>query len=139
MPGGRPTKYTKKLAQEICTRLSGGESLRAICRDEAMPNKATVMRWLQADRSGFREMYELAREVQAECLADEIIDIADEAYDRDTAAGAKVRVDARKWVAARLLPKKYGDVRRHEHSGEVSLNLSDVIDRLNARGQGQDG
>lgn len=138
MPAGRPTKYTKKLAEEICVRLSGGESLRAICRDQAMPNKATVMRWLQADRPGFREMYELALEARAEGLADEIIDIADEA-DKDTAHAVKVRVDARKWVAARLLPKKYGDVRRHEHSGEVSLNLSDVIDRLNARGQGRDG
>lgn len=137
MPGGRPTKYAKKLAQEICTRLSGGESLRAICRDQAMPHQATIMRWV-GDKEDFRRNYSRAREAQAECLADEIIDLADQA-DKETVQAVKVRVDARKWVAARLLPKKYGDVRRHEHSGEVSLNLSDVIDRLNARGQGQDG
>jgi len=133
MPGGRPTKYSGKLAREICTRLSGGESLRTICRNEAMPHQATIMRWV-GDKEDFRLEYTRAREAQAECLADEIIDLADQA-DKETVQAIKVRVDARKWVASRLLPKKYGEVRQHQVSGEVTLTLEDVAKRLEERGQ----
>ena len=43
---GRPSLYTKALAAKICLRLAEGETLRSICRDKAMPDKATVLRWL---------------------------------------------------------------------------------------------
>jgi hypothetical protein len=81
-------------------------------------------------------MYIHARECQAELFACEIIDIADETPiteqpDPDggvtlriDAAGVqrnKLRVDARKWVAARLLPRKYGERKEIEHSGTVTL------------------
>ncbi len=42
---GRPTRYTPKVAADICTRLAEGESLRAICKDDAMPGLRTVMGW----------------------------------------------------------------------------------------------
>ncbi len=37
---GRPSLYTKALAAKLCLRLAEGETLRAICRDGAMPDKA---------------------------------------------------------------------------------------------------
>ncbi len=43
---GRPSRYTPELAANFCRRLAEGETLRAICRDPAMPDKATVLRWL---------------------------------------------------------------------------------------------
>ncbi len=73
--GGRPTKHTKALAGIICERLAGGESLRTVCADEAMPDKATVLRWLGDDKTEFRDQYAHAREVQAEAIADEIVEI----------------------------------------------------------------
>src|SRR5436853_6196862 len=76
MPQGRPSDYTLETALEICARLADGQSLRAICRDEAMPDARTVFRWLEANES-FRQQYARAREAQADALADEIVDIAD--------------------------------------------------------------
>jgi hypothetical protein len=42
---GRPSDYTDDIATAICDRLAKGESLRAICATEGMPDKATVLRW----------------------------------------------------------------------------------------------
>ncbi len=107
---GRPSRYADSLVNTICLRIAGGESLRRICAEEGMPDKATVLRWLMDNRHArFRRRYGLAREAQADALADEVVDIADAAQDRDDAAVAKLRIDARKWVAAKLKPKKYGD------------------------------
>jgi hypothetical protein len=135
--GGRKRKYSKKLAEKICSLLAQGNPLTKICKLENMPHRYTVMRWLfeTSDfQEEFRDMYARARESQAEVLADEIIEIADdssedfifaEGEDKDGNGAKKfinkeyvkrsaLRVDARKWVAAKLLPKKYGDLTRHE-------------------------
>jgi hypothetical protein len=122
MPGGRPTDYTAEIADEICTRLANGESLRAICgsdRDDFMPHIGTVLRWVSQNNE-FREQYAKAREIQAETHADDIVTIADgptEADDSVKTARDRLRVDARKWVASKLLPKKYGDKVTNEHVG----------------------
>lgn len=126
---GRPTKYTVALAGEICGRLASGESLNGICRDEKMPGLTTVYRWIAAD-DAFRELYARAREDQADTLADEILDIADEdptttviektgqvAFDSAAIAHQKLRIDTRKWIAAKLKPKKYSDKVDHTLAG----------------------
>lgn len=115
---GRPSTFTQEIADEICEGLIEGKSLRSICLRDDMPSAGTVCRWL-GDSQTFREQYERARDAQADTLADEIIDIADdgsndfmgddEKYNGDAVARSKLRVDARKWVAAKLKPKKYGD------------------------------
>ena len=77
---GRPTRYTPEVAADICTRLAGGESLRAICRDGAMPSFSAVINWLfDGEHDEFVAQYTRAREAQAEVWADEIVSIADEA------------------------------------------------------------
>lgn len=101
----RPSEFTQEIADHICERLAEGESLRSICRDDPFPNKSTVFRWLAANKE-FRDQYARARETQADAIADEILDIADEAED---AAKARLQVDARKWLAGKLRPKVYGD------------------------------
>jgi hypothetical protein len=102
-----------------------GESLRSICKDDHMPVQAGVYFWLQRHPE-FLEQYSKAREEQADTLADEIIAISDESpettpvYDKegnqidvklDSAyiAWQKQRIEARKWTAMKLKPKKYGD------------------------------
>jgi hypothetical protein len=113
---GRPSAFTQEIADEICERLSKGESLRSIClgeRDDFMPGQTTVYRWLD-ENEAFRKQYTHARELQAEALADEIINIADGGTqggveDAVTVSRDKLRVEARKWAASKLLPKKYGD------------------------------
>jgi hypothetical protein len=118
---GRPSDFSEKLADLICERIADGASLRSICAADGMPNKATVFRWLAAHK-GFADQYGRAREEQAETLADEIVQIADdgsndtyldrtgkERVNTDVISRSKLRVDARKWVASKLKPKKYGD------------------------------
>jgi len=108
----RPSKYSQEIADRLCEALMQGKSLRSACKQEGMPPFQTVLRWLASGDPkyrGFHEQYTRAREVQAEVWADEMVDIADSATDSQSANAARVRVDTRKWVAAKLLPKKYGD------------------------------
>lgn len=110
---GRPSLYTPELAAKICERLADGESLRAICKEEGWPDANTVRRWL-IEHEAFRAQYASARTDQAEGYAAEIVEIAD--TDKDPQR-ARVRVDARKWVASKLLPKVYGEKLAHEVTG----------------------
>lgn len=125
-PVGAPTTYNEHIASVICIRIAEGESLREIVKDAGMPDRSTVYDWLLRHPS-FADQYARAREEQADTLADEIIAIADEqpeiiaVTDKKTGAliehkldGAflqwqKNRIDARKWTAMKLKPKKYGD------------------------------
>lgn len=119
---GRPSSFSQQVADEICFRVSEGESLRAVLRDDHMPSMSMVFRWLADDRyKSFREQYAHAKEVCLEHMAEEMLEIADEtAFDTvETERGfkadsewiqrSKLRVDTRKWLLAKLMPKKYGD------------------------------
>lgn len=128
-PAGRPTAYTDEIAEVICARIGNGESLKRICSDDGMPSMQTVYNWIRII-DGFLEKYTRAREDQAEGYADEITEIADLSEDP---AKAKVQIDARKWVAAKLKPKKFGDFQRKEVSGpdggpiDVKASLPDAV------------
>src|ERR1043165_3321156 len=135
---GRPSDYTQETANIICQRLSQGESLRAICRDDEMPSKTSVLRWLDTNEE-FRAQYARAREAQADFYAEEIIEISDDgtndwmARRSEAQKGAgiengwvvngehvqrsRLRVDARKWFASKVAPKKYGEKLVQELSG----------------------
>jgi hypothetical protein len=120
---GRPADYTDDIGWTIWERLVDGESLRAICADPGMPDKATVLDWL-ARYPEFRDRYESARAAQAEDLLWETIDVIDGAqgrvewvranrkvvmaWDRYELPRCLLRVDVRYWVAARLAPKQFG-------------------------------
>lgn len=115
---GRPSIFTPEMGEEICKRIAGGMSLRRIClEDDDMPDAATVRRWILGQgipdgrANPFCANYEDARQKQADHYFDEIIDIPDEARNRDSAgvAASKVRADARKWVLARMNRAKFGD------------------------------
>jgi len=148
LPLGRPTNYTKEVGDLICTRLASGESLRSICRDEDTPCIQTVYSWLSKQPT-FMEQYARAREDQADTLADEILAIADEQpevievkdkegnvidHKLDSAflAWQKNRIDARKWTAMKLKPKKYGD--RVVHAGDDENPLV-IENNLNVFGE----
>lgn len=113
-PGGRPSSFTEETASTICERLMAGESLRKICRDADMPDQVTVYRWI-SQNDEFRKQYAHAREVQGETYADQI---ADEAFSATDAALGRLKMDALKWSASKLAPKKYGDKVALEHTGK---------------------
>jgi len=137
---GRPSSFTQETADTICERLALGESLRSICRDAAMPSQSMVFRWLSANQK-FREQYAHAREVQADSWADDIIEIADDKsadeitdpesgnsrFNSEFAARSRLRVDTRKWLMARMAPKKYGDKITQEVTGADGAPLVPII------------
>jgi hypothetical protein len=120
---GRPTKFNQQIADLICMMLSEGMSLRQILKADTVgvfPAQSTVYEWL-IRHPLFAEQYARAREEQADTNADEILDIADEmppeytdkegrtSLDATYINWQKNRIEARKWTAAKLRPKKYGD------------------------------
>jgi len=113
-PRGRPSLYNDQIVEEICEEIARGAALHRLCEDRKdFPAESAVYRWLEK-HDDFREKYARARERQAERRAEEIILIADTEKD---AAVARNRIDARKWAAAKLLPKKYGEKYTTEITG----------------------
>lgn len=138
------TEFRQEIADKLLERLAEGESLRAICRDDDMPARSTVFKWL-ADpaHSAFVDQYARAREAQAEALFEDILEIADdksgdvkivgrdgeerEVCDTEFVARARLRVDARKWMAGKLAPKKYGEKITQEHTGADGAALPAAV------------
>ena len=121
---GRPTVYTSEISKEICERLASGQSLNRICKDDHMPHRATVMRWLLSEDeiyNSFCDNYAKAREIQYQLMADDIIDIADDGVNDyvqsadpenegyrlngENVGRSRLRVDTRKWFMSKVLPK----------------------------------
>ena len=122
---GRPTKYTAKLSDNICAKLSEGQSLRTVCKSDDMPCKATIFSWLRTNES-FLDQYTRAKQESADALTDEMLDIADdstndymmkqgedgseyEALNAEHIQRSRLRIETRKWLSSKLKPKKYGD------------------------------
>lgn len=140
---GRPSQFNQDVADVICERIVEGQSLREIVRDPVMPASSTVFKWLSQFLS-FAEQYTRAREAQADTIFDEILDIADNAQNdwmeragedggtslvenRESIRRAQLRIDARKWMAGKLRPKKYSDKLELEHSGKDGAPLVPII------------
>jgi hypothetical protein len=157
---GRPTIYTEELAAGICRRIAEGESLLRICEDADMPARSAVMAWAADDCHGFHEKYNRAKQIRCLLFADEILDIADDGrndyYARDGGGDgetihavnheninrSKLRVQARQWLAAKFMPRLYGDKVDVTHAGAVDVNveLADLVAKTrDARGQAHGG
>ena len=112
------------ILQGIFIKIADGSSARQAIIESEISN-AAFFEWLQKDTSKqYAESYARACEIRAEKLTDEIIQIADEAnadivgVDEKTGKPivngeainrSRLKVDARKWLAGKLAPKKYGD------------------------------
>ena len=144
----RPTIYSDELATTICARIASGESVRSICLDDDMPVKSTVMLWLiDGEHQFFSDQYAKARQIQAETLADELFDIADdgtndwmkrtgkdgeEAYilNGEAVARSRLRVDTRKWFLSKVLPKFADKPAEADTSDKLVDAISNLIDKL---------
>ena len=145
--GGRPSLFTQEIADEILERIIEGESLRAICKDEHLPNIVTVVRWVSAGYKDdaqehlkeFCKQYAHARELQSEVQFEEALDEAREAVRLvaieadDSRKGSavvqaqKLVVDTIKWRTGKMSPKKYGELVKLEHSGKVDSETTLII------------
>lgn len=127
---GRPTSYTQDLADDICRRLAGGESLRSICSEETYPAISTVLLWVVQDREQFSEQYMQAREAAGFAHADRVADLAliaaEEGIDPQAARAA---MDGLKWAAERMSPKRHSQRQEIDHTtkGE-SMNRGKTLE-----------
>lgn len=137
MDVGRPTKYSEEVIDLLCDKIANSsEGLKKICdSDDRLPGFRTVFTWLaNPEYKDFQHKYARAREAQAELLADEIISISDDGSNDtyvteegipqvnfDNIQRSRLRVDARKWKASKLYPKKYGDKIEVENTGETKF------------------
>lgn len=135
---GRPSRYTKAIAEEILHRMSHGETLNRICRDEHMPARTTIIGWKLADIDGFADTYARAREGLLEYWEDETIDIADDGsndyrndtddegkttkvVDHDHIQRSRLRVETRKWMLGKLNQKRFGDKIEQTHKADAGF------------------
>lgn len=117
-PIGRPTIFTKDLADIICEQLAVGTSMRSVCLREEMPSLQTVFRWLREDKE-FSDQYARAKEESADVDNETLEDIGDMAIDAAqcvdpkassaVVAAYKLKADNLKWAMSKKKPKKYGD------------------------------
>ena len=118
------THKQPETGDRVCERIELGESLNSICKDPDMPSMVTVHRWIDAD-DGFRSKYARATSIRADRMAEEILEIADDASNDwlekngEGAVGwalngehvqrSRLRIESRKWLMAKMHPKKYSE------------------------------
>lgn len=128
-------------AQGVLDAIAEGKSLRQIERAGG-PKLSTFLTWAAHDKE-LADQYARAMEIRSERLADELVEIADDgtndfmrtdaglAYNAEHVQRSKLRVDTRKWLLAKLQPKKYGEKIEQTHVGDpnkpiVMLTNSDA-------------
>jgi hypothetical protein len=140
-PGGRPTDYTRELGEEICHAIAtSSKGLIALCKlNPHWPDRSNIFKW-RRNNLEFRDLYEQAKKDQVEALVDECLDIADDtsrdSLTRINAEGeeyevanteymnrSRLRIDTRKFLAAKLAPKLYGE--KVNVSGDIGIHETD--------------
>lgn len=104
--GGSVSILTPELAEEICLRIAGGESVLALSADPDMPCAGSIFGWARRE-DWFREMYLRAKEIAADLHFDLAYEVAMEATE-DSVRGDRLRVQVLRWRVALIEPKKYG-------------------------------
>jgi hypothetical protein len=145
-PGTTREPKTKKYAKRTEDRARGaapafalmaneGLSLRAACERLKTPSRRTILRWVGEDSEICRQ-YARAREERAEYHFDEMLRIADTPQEGeivteknsgehpgtdirrgDMVEHRRLQVDTRKWILARMDPKRYGDKQTQVYEG----------------------
>lgn len=143
-------KYSKAMAEKILTRMMLGESLNRICKDPDMPSRWGVYKWL-AKYDDFAVKFERAEFIRAMGYVDELVEISDNGsndwmetndennpgwrYNGEHVARSRLRVDTRKWIASKMLPKfsdKY-DNSKEEDSTAQPVTVEIIVNDASAK------
>lgn len=99
----------------ILHRMENGEAITTICQEPDMPYYSIFSRWCNSSPELFSE-YARARQIQADYYADQTVAIAD--FESDNIR-ARNRMDARRWHASKIAPRKYGDRIQNEINATI--------------------
>lgn len=143
-PTGRPSLRTPEVVDAIIERLSAGEFLSAICRDEAMPCRFAVLKWMNADDKLYQQIVH-AREVGMDAILEEARQIADtpmmgerrkiggpngvEVTFEDMLGHRKLQIETRLRLAEKMFPKKYGQSMKlaGDPNNDTPINVAGVV------------
>ncbi len=126
---GRPTKFTDGTGDLICELIAEGSSASSACKAAGI-RLSTLYRWLRS-QPAFSNNYARAREDAADTLVDELMRIAQEEPDVHR---ARLKIDARKWIAARMKPKSWGDKFQVDQTTRIEdVSFEDAKTALTAR------
>ena len=144
LKAGRPLEYTKEMGDFICelTSSTGYGLLKLTKLYPELPDKMTINRWRHR-LPEFRDQYAMAKLEQADILAEECLEIADddshdirvdpttgfEVCNTEFIARSRLRIDTRKWLAAKLLPKLYGTIADDKKTVSETL-VERLLDKL---------
>jgi hypothetical protein len=135
------SKKTPEVVKNFLQRISEGRSHASVCRDDDMPDWATVWRWTKEDPK-FAAAFAIAKEERGNYYGEKVAEIALAVLAgkiKDSNA-ARVAIDGLKWTAARMASKNFGDRMQVEHSAESSYvdALRAVSERIEVDGLGND-
>lgn len=136
-------RYSEELVDTILNRVARGEPLSGVCDQPDMPSRSSFFDWV-IKYPDLKDKYEFAIQMRADLYAEETITISDEVeveakygdesvtLDLSSTAVARnrLRVDARKWYAGKLSPKKYGDRIQNDTTLEAGQGLLAVLSSL---------
>lgn len=143
--------FDQVVADEVLDRISTGQGLEEICEDSHIPSRWAIRKWMAAETI-FNTSYALAREMQMDCWADDIVRISDDStndyMDRQRSDGttervvdpenvqrSKLRIDTRKWIMSKLAGK-YADKVDIAVNAQINVNTfsdQELEDRTRAR------
>jgi hypothetical protein len=118
----------------ILDRIREGESVRSILDKtdrDLLPSFVTFCEWLNDDPQ-FAKQYGYACEIRAEKIFEDILKIADGISGIDEPINVqrdRLKIDARKWMLGRMMPKKYGEKLEVDANvtANTTFNIKDLV------------
>jgi len=142
----RGTPYSLEVVERVLLELRSGRSLTSICKEDWAPNISTFLRWEKDDRDQLSDRYARARRIGWEILADEILDIADDAsedviiddsgrqvFNRERVQRDRLRIDTRKWILSKRIPEVF-DKPEIKSDGQAQIHVIEVVKPQGAEG-----
>lgn len=136
-------RYSDQLAQEICERISSGELLTVICRDDHMPTMRRCQQWLK-EHDEFQALFNMSIQDRLFVFEEQVVEIADDmkhdfrtvvkngrekrVADPDMVARAKLRIEVRFRHLKSGRPQKWGDVSTLITKTDDPLSASNLSD-----------
>jgi len=121
----RRSIWDPEVLKEVCGLIIDGKSIRAVGKIPGMPEPSHIYRAM-AKNMDIREAITRAREAGAHAMADEILEIADNATEKDINK-AKIQISARQWHTSKMAPKVYGEKQTVDNNVSVSVTKTDSI------------
>lgn len=110
-----------EIVTEVCTLIASGKSMRDAIKEVGKASRQSVFDWINEDKKKL-DQYARAMEYRADCIFDDIIDIADntegdmmmdengrEKVNHENIQRSRLKVDTRKWIISKMMPSRYGE------------------------------